>query len=239
MDIVGSGNTMQEQTFYQCCETLGLSEDPCVLWAVLHVETKGFGFNRDKTLPMLFERHVFHRLTGGKFSKQSPDISSKTPGGYLAPHTREYGRFMKAEQLDRESALKSASWGLGQIMGFNYPLAGFESAADMVSKFMAEEDHQLFGVTNFLLNTTGLRDAMISRDWPRVARAYNGRNYEANAYHIKLQKAYKMLVKNIPDFGVRDLQAKLWLAGYSPGPIDGILGARTERAELEYNKGNK
>jgi hypothetical protein len=46
----------------------------------------------------------------------------------------------KAVQLDRTAALKSTSWGLGQVMGFNYDKAGYDSVESMVQKSMESEE---------------------------------------------------------------------------------------------------
>jgi hypothetical protein len=45
-----------------------------------------------------------------------PDISNPKPGGYKGG-AGEYSRLEAAMTLDKEAALKSASWGLAQVMG--------------------------------------------------------------------------------------------------------------------------
>ncbi len=37
------------------------------IWAILSVETAGCGYLPDRRPQILFERHVFHRLTKGKY----------------------------------------------------------------------------------------------------------------------------------------------------------------------------
>ena len=37
------------------------------IWSVLAAETSGCGFLSDRRPKLLFERHIFHRLTGGRF----------------------------------------------------------------------------------------------------------------------------------------------------------------------------
>ena len=51
--------------------------------AVIDVESRG-GFLPDKRPKILFERHYFHRLSGGSFSAGHPDISHPVWGGYGA-----------------------------------------------------------------------------------------------------------------------------------------------------------
>src|SRR6185503_15448815 len=96
-----------------------------VLRAVAEVESSGEGFlappsDRPK---ILFEGHAFHRLTGGRYSGEHPDISYPqwSRRKYADSPAGEWHRFEAACRLDRLAALQSASWGLFQIMGFNYP----------------------------------------------------------------------------------------------------------------------
>ncbi|MGG7377547.1 N-acetylmuramidase domain-containing protein, partial [Escherichia coli] len=42
------------------------------MWAVIHVESSGAGYQADRRPKILFERHVFHRLTGGRFDAAHP-----------------------------------------------------------------------------------------------------------------------------------------------------------------------
>src|ERR1700674_4802096 len=93
------------------------------IWTVLAVETSGCGFLPDRRPQILYERHIFHRLTGGAFD--DGDISDPSRGNYGASGAHQYDRLSQAMALDRAAAIKSASWGLGQIMGMNSALAGF------------------------------------------------------------------------------------------------------------------
>lgn len=108
------------------------------IWAVLGVETSGCGYLADPRPQILFERHVFHRLTNGVFD--DGDISDPNPGGYGPRGAQQYDRLSRAITLDREAALRSASWGLGQIMGFNCKAAGFPDVEAMVAAMSASED---------------------------------------------------------------------------------------------------
>src|SRR5947209_16997404 len=83
------------------------------IWAVLAVETSGCGFLPDRRPQILFERHIFHRLTGGQFD--DGDISDPAAGGYGPGGAHQYDRLSLALAKDRTAALMSASWGLGQI----------------------------------------------------------------------------------------------------------------------------
>jgi hypothetical protein len=82
------------------------------IWAVLAVETKGCGYLPDRRPQILYERHIFHRLTRGQFD--DGDISDRAPGGYGPTGVHQYERLTVAMAKDRIAALQSASWGLGR-----------------------------------------------------------------------------------------------------------------------------
>src|SRR5665213_2666530 len=140
----------------------GVSVEAPALWTVLTVETSGCGFIADRRPQILFERHIFHRLTGGKFD--DGDISCADPGGYGPCGAHQYDRLNKAIALDRTAALQSASWGVGQIMGTNYALAGFHDVESMVAAMVDSEDAQLAAVSSFLTKSN-MASFLRNRDW--------------------------------------------------------------------------
>ena len=196
------------------------------IWAVLSVETHGCGFLADRRPLILFERHIFHRRTGGVFDASHPGISAASPGGYLGG-AREYDRLEEAVALDRPNALASASWGIGQVMGFNAAAAGFASAEAMVIAFMNSEDDQLAAMANFL-RSIRLNTALADHDWRTFARGYNGPDFAKNQYDTRLEAAFEAyLAGALPDLTVRRVQILLMFLGIDTGAIDGILGKRT------------
>lgn len=203
------------------------------LWAVLSVETSGCGFQSDRRPKLLFERHIFHRLTGGKWDAEDPDVSAPTPGGY-GDGAGQYLRLEGAMQLDADAALMSASWGLGQIMGENYKSAGFGSVQGLVNAFVSSEDEQLVGMANFI-RYSGAAASLQARDWTTFARRYNGPAYASNHYdgHLALFYAH-LMTAGVPDLTVRACQIYLGYQGYSPGPIDGVVGPTTTRAATAF-----
>jgi hypothetical protein len=141
---------------------------------VLAVETSGCGFLSDRRSKLLFERHIFHRLTGGRFDAEDADVSQPTAGGYGPGGAHQYDRLAAAISLDRDAALQSASWGLGQIMGMNFQAAGFDSVEDMVAAMVESEDRQLLATAKFFKRQRGMADALKNHDWKAFARIYNG-----------------------------------------------------------------
>jgi hypothetical protein len=99
------------------CDRLGVKA--AEIWAVLTVETMGSGFLPDRRPQILFERHIFRRETDGAFDATAPEVSSPAAGGYGALGAHQYDRLGQAIRLDRQAALRSTSWGIGQVMGFN------------------------------------------------------------------------------------------------------------------------
>ncbi len=239
MDFVDKGQPLTRQGLAAVLEQMGLGHgDAAYIWTVVEVETagvtQGLGFRADRRPQILFERHWFRKFTNDRFDDEAPDISGP-PGGY-GTFAMQYARLEKALSLcdnaglGVEPALKSASWGMGQVMGFNYQVAGFASAAKMVEAMKTGEDAQLSGMAGFLV-ANGLVDKLAKKDWAGFALRYNGRNYAQNQYDIKLAQAYQRFASgSLPDLTVRAAQAALFYLGYSPGRIDGILGNRTRGA---------
>jgi hypothetical protein len=150
MEFQGAGAPATRDGILAILDTLNVKLPQ--LLAVVTVETSGCGCLADRRPVILFERHIFSKQTEGKFDAEHPDISNRIPGGY-SHGAAEYDRLAKAAQLDRTAAMKSASWGLGQVMGFNFDKAGYGSVETMVTKSMESEDEQLRAMANFLKAT--------------------------------------------------------------------------------------
>ena len=202
------------------------------IWTVLAVETSGCGYLPDLRPQILYERHIFHRLTQGKFD--DGDISDPTPGGYGPAGAHQYDRLAVAITEDRTAALQSCSWGIGQIMGQNYSLAGFADVEQMVIAMSESEDQQLIAMGNFLVSSR-LNIPLQAHDWASFARGYNGHNYIINRYDIRLNGEFqKISAGGIPDLNVRAAQLYLTYLGFHPGPIDGVAGTLTLSALADF-----
>lgn len=171
----------------RAADTLGC--EVAAVKAVIAVEAAGKGFLDDGRPKILFERHIFARLTTGRFTTAHPDLSNNKAGGY-AGHAGEYPRLYRALQLDAEAALQSASWGIGQLMGFNWAVCGEKSLYGFLMAVHNDEDTQLALMVQFIRNK-GLADEMRRKDWAGFAYGYNGSGFARNAYDKKLAAAYK------------------------------------------------
>jgi len=141
---------------------------------------------------------------------------------------------------DRRAALESASWGLGQIMGFNAAKAGFRDAEDMVAQMMRGESEQLLGMASFLKSSCRLHTALRDGNWTGFACGYNGEDYARHRYDEKLADAHKHLSKKgLPDLDARAVQLLLTYHGFDPGKIDGIVGERTRAAIAAFTTKHK
>jgi hypothetical protein len=177
---------LTDQDFENAANDLGC--DVAAVKAVSAVESRGSGFLPDGRPVVLFERHLFSRISKRKYDKSNPDISNPKPGGYEGGKD-EWDRLAKAMILDREAALMSASWGKFQILGQNYLVCGFRSVEEFVAAMSEDEANQLSAFVNFVRGN-GLDDELQRHDWAGFARGYNGASYRKNAYDKKLAAAY-------------------------------------------------
>ena len=233
-NFLGAAAPLTRQGFDEALRLLHV--DAPSLWALMTVETRGFGFLPDRRPKILFERHIFHKRTGGRFSALHADISSSVAGGYIGGGA-EYQRVARAMALDHDAALESASWGLGQIMGFNAPKLGYGTAEDMIGNFLQGEDQQLQGTLRFISANPALARAFAGKQWPKVAFFYNGASYAKNEYDKKLDRYFTLYtVKGTPSIDIRTAQAWLTYLGYSPRGVDGVIGDGTRTAIIAFQK---
>lgn len=232
MQFQGQGRALTKKGLRDACASLGVEEPE--IWAVLNVETRGFGFFPDRRPQILFERHIFSQRTGRRYDSRFPDLSSKYSGGY-AGGVAEYDRLKKAMTLDADAALQSASWGIGQVMGFNYSAAGYETVASMVEEMVEDEDAQLRAMVEFIRNN-GLSHALNHHEWTVFARGYGGKDFAKNDYDTRLAAAHAKFTAILPDLNLRRAQAALSYLGFSPGPIDGLRGRLTASALIRFQQ---
>ena len=170
-----------------------LMVEPRALKAIAQVEAgPGGAFLDDGRPVVLFERHVFHRLTQGRFDSDA-DISGEKAGGYGPGGAHQHERLAAAALLDRTAALQSASWGLFQIMGRNYQEAGYPVLQRFVNAMYRSVDDHLRALVMFIRHDDRLVDALRARDWTSFARVYNGPFFAASHYDDRMAEAYEGL----------------------------------------------
>ncbi|MCJ8139409.1 N-acetylmuramidase domain-containing protein [Falsirhodobacter halotolerans] len=145
------------------------------------------------------------------------------------------------------TTLRSASWGLKQIIGFNHKAAGYANAGDMMAAFCDAEALHLEAMVAFIASE-GLDDDLRRHDWSGFARGYNGAGYAQHGYQTRLAAAFKrwqaipdVLAPTLPKIGlgargpaVKTAQQRLLAAGHDPRAVDGWFGDNTRHATIAF-----
>ncbi len=174
-----------------------LNIEPAAMRAVIEVESSGGGFLADGRPKILFEGHIFWSLLEGKGMK--PRKLCKGNEDILYPRwtkkhykggAAEHDRLERAKRIHEEAALSSASWGMFQVMGFNYYVTDYKNVQDFaVAQYLSELEH-LKAFVGFV-ESKKLLPHLRNRDWAKFARGYNGRSYKKNKYDERLDAAYR------------------------------------------------
>lgn len=184
--------------------------DPSGLLAVVEVESDGKSMEVDgKTPCLLFERHIFYR----ELKKRQPGKLQAAIDAGLAHQdwrratqyrdqgtsTKRLALIERARAIDTECANRSASWGVGQTMGFLAEELKFPNANAML-KFMmdggipAQVECMLREIKN-----KNLIPSLNNHDWAHFARIYNGSGYAANQYDTRMAAAERKWRNKIAD----------------------------------------
>jgi len=193
--IVINRMRLSEQDYVDFAEAFDL-EVP-VVKAVQEVESRGSGFLKDNRPIILFEGHIFWR----ELKNRGFDPTTMVTGNenVLFPRfnrefyeggAKEYIRLEKARNIGKspdilEAALASCSWGMFQIMGFNYKLVDAFNVVDYVAQAKRSEAEHLEAFGEFIKSTKLLKPLREKR-WADFARGYNGKNFAVNQYLNKL-----------------------------------------------------
>jgi hypothetical protein len=164
---------------------LGVSE--AQLRAVAAVESSGGGFDSDGRPKILFERHIFARLTDGKWS--NAPYSNSAAGGYGED---SWTKLETAAGKDPDAAFSACSWGKFQVLGVHCTKLAYPSPFALAhSTVMGEREH--YELLARYIETFGLKRAMQAlsadpNDCRAFASGYNGPGYRRGSYHIKLAR---------------------------------------------------
>jgi hypothetical protein len=224
-----------------------LGVTPAHIAAVVEVEAAGRAFDARGRLTVLFEPHLFWRHLGPTPARRQAEAAGLAYPTWRRDYPKDsYPRLLAAMEIDRDAALRSASYGAPQILGQNAEALGYRSAESMVRAFTTGMDEQLVALARFIVVNNLLR--LLQRgDWEGFARGYNGPGYAANRYHTKLEAAFRRwrdaglpLIEKKPAVSpdrdtVRRLQQALVAAGHvEVGAVDGVFGFRTHAAVALY-----
>lgn len=187
------GLTLTDADFARAARELNVEE--AAIRAVAEVEAAGEGFLPDGRPAILYEAHVFHRLTKGAHTAAKDrngvllSTSKWNRSLYGATGGNQHDRLQDAAKLDATAAHKACSWGLFQIMGENHQAAGCPTIDAFIDKMNAGASAHLDAFVAFI-KANKLDAPLRAKDWKTFARRYNGPAYAANKYDAKMAKAY-------------------------------------------------
>lgn len=189
MNFKGKAKRLDDIDLPLIGKNIGVGEDE--IHAVIDVESAGGGFDREGRPKMLFEPHVFYRQLSAVQLSKAVKLGVAYPKWGEKPYPRDsYLTLGVAMGVNATAALKSASWGMGQIMGYHYGILGYPTVQAMVQAFADDEEAQLRGMIRFI-QVNHLDDELRAHNWAAFARGYNGAGYAKHSYHIKLEAAYR------------------------------------------------
>lgn len=167
--------------------------------AVRKVEAAGKGYDKAGMPKILFERHLFHRFTAGRFSPAP--FSKSAAGGYTNDANSDgivdsWDRLCEAISTGEvDAAFQSCSWGLFQVLGqwwdeLEYPSpyamawTSAQSEGDQLEMFVRYVEH-------FDLQDELRRLSPNPVTCGPFAAAYNGPGYRKYFYDEKLAEALR------------------------------------------------
>lgn len=165
-----------------------------VVRAVAHVESAGSGFLPDGRPTILYEAHIFDRLTRGRYraftDTRGIPISTQnwSRKNYGESGEYQYSRMGVAATYDSNVAHESTSWGMFQLMGMNWRALRYADLTQFLG-CMESAAGQLDGFVRFV-KANNLAGFLHDLKWAEFARGYNGPSYTENAYDAKLAAAY-------------------------------------------------
>lgn len=192
--------TLTDHDFAAAAASLGVEE--ARIRAVSAVESAGNGFLPDGRPKILFEGHIFWRelknvgMDPGALVNKDSGLADilypKWDKSHYKGGAAEYGRLERAQAIHRQAALRSASWGMFQIMGNNCKACACADVEAFVVS-MRTAAGQLQAFCGFIRSNPTLLKALRATppDWAAFAKGYNGSGYAQNKYDTKLAEAYK------------------------------------------------
>lgn len=163
---------------------------PAHIWTIYDVEAAGNPFI-DGRPTILFEPHIFSRLTGHRFDRTHPNISSRRWNKALYPRNQalRYNQLLDAVALDVNAGFSAASYGGFQVLGMHWRPQGYKSAWDFAYQQSMSVAEQLESFIEYV-EVNGLADELRRNDWKGFARGYNGPGFAQNKYDVKLAQRF-------------------------------------------------
>jgi hypothetical protein len=198
---------ISELKFISVAKDLGIPV--AAIKAVAEVEGTGHGLWNGKPV-ILFEPHIFwdqlkkHGVDPYTLSiTHYPGTTRKVPNmavrdilyptwgerPYPSGQALRWAQVDRAAQIHREAALMSCSWGMFQIMAFNYAATGCSTLQEFINRMYKSEDDQLDLFANYITSENLVKFLRI-KAWANFARLYNGPSFKRNNYDVNLERAF-------------------------------------------------
>jgi hypothetical protein len=180
------------------------------LLAVVEVESSGQPFEQDGVTPrFLYERHVMYRELKKRRGLARAEAAVReglartawNKGVQYKDQATSPARLAlmkRAKAFDEECACRSASWGLGQTMGFHAESQGHKDAVAFVAWMTRGGVAAQIQAMVKEIKKSGLVDKINSHDWPGFAYRYNGSGYAQNQYDKRMAAAYERWRVKLP-----------------------------------------
>ena len=191
---------------------------------------------------ILFEPHVFYRRLKGDERDRAVKAGLAYPSQGSKPYPKaQEARWTQIEQgalINTDEAYQSASYGVGQVMGYHWKALGYDSLQAFLDTMFSGVGGQIDAMLRYC-RVNHLLDDLREGRWLSLARGYNGKKY-ATSYAKKLETAAAKfggaaagrdgtLRLGATGARVRELQALLNRAGHKV-EVDGDFGPATKQA---------
>ena len=182
---------LSESDYDDAATDLGVEK--AAIKAVVDVESGG-AFAADGRPIIRYELHRFRDATRGAFDRTHPHLSQHyKPGRAYHAHGQPnewsmlFGAFLLRGQ--RETAIRSTSWGMFQIMGDHHRDAGFATPHEFANAMFASSANHLSAFIA-VCRAKGCDRHLRAKNWAAFASSYNGTSYRDNNYDVMLAQAY-------------------------------------------------
>jgi hypothetical protein len=218
------------------------------LAAMVEVESAGKVFGPDGRPMILFEPHVFYRRLKGEERDRAVNAGLAYPKWGTKPYPKtqaeRWSQVERAALINDDAAYESASYGVGQVMGYHWSALGYASLNEFLETVQSGVDGQMDAMLRYC-RVNSLIDDLRDGRWLTLARGYNGKG-QAQKYAAKLEAAAirfgaavagkdGMLRMGSKGARVRELQSLLNRAGHMV-KVDGDFGPATRDALKAFQK---
>lgn len=205
--------TLTEPDYVAAAARIGA--EVAAVQAVARVESGGrVGFGADGRPIVRYELHIFRNGggqrspwhgTGGTYDRTHPHLSQQTLAAGNRYHdgtqANEWSLIYGAMILRNATggrrtgdAWMSASWGMFQVMGYNFGVDWADVDTFASDMFVSEAQH-LRAFIGYI-RTNHLENSLINHDWAAFANGYNGPGYAVNNYDVNIGNAFTNIQAN-------------------------------------------